>query len=88
MTTGVVSMFGSLKPDKMVATPTITVQKRVTKTRTKAMPKRVTKKATKKPDAKTTPKSPSKTLTEDKAALKVKEDQEYEMEMKRSRVVV
>ncbi|MBC8457634.1 MAG: hypothetical protein H8D67_06525, partial [Deltaproteobacteria bacterium] len=61
MTAGVVSMFGSLKPDKMVVTPTMTVQKRVIKPGAKAVPKRVT--------PKTPPKPPSKPLTEDRTTL-------------------
>jgi tetratricopeptide (TPR) repeat protein len=88
MTTGVVSMLGSLKPEKMVATPTITVQKRVTKPGAKAVPKRVPQKAIKKPDPKTTLKPPSKPLTEDRTTLKMKEDQEYEMEMKRLNILI
>jgi len=86
MTAGVVSMFGSLKPDKMVVTPTMTVQKRVIKPGAKAVPKKVTRvtpKTIKKREAKTPPKPPSKPLTEDRTTLKMKEDQEYEMEMKR-----
>jgi tetratricopeptide (TPR) repeat protein len=80
---GAVSMFGSLNPQKMTTPPTITVQKRVVKSRTKAISKGVSQKGMKKPGAKMTPKSPSKPLTADKAALKMKEDQEYAMEMKR-----
>ena len=83
MTAGVVSMFGSLKPEKMVVTPTITVKKRVIKPGAKALFKEVTQMAIKKPDPKTTPKPPSQPLTEDRTTLKMKENQEYEMEMKR-----
>ncbi len=83
MTAGVVSMLGSLKPEKTVATRTMTVPKRVIKPDAKIVPKGVTQKAIKKPDPKTTPKPPSKPLPEDRTTLKMKEDQEYEMEMKR-----